>query len=69
MFAIAKGHGGGGSVMCVIRGVAQVCLLAVVLCESPATVHFRCLLLVGLCYGLCVLSILRIRGDLCVQSV
>ena len=28
-------------------------------------VHFRCLLLVGFCYGLCVLSIICICGDLC----
>ena len=32
-------------------------------------VCFRCLLLVGFCYGLCVLSILCICGDLCVQSI
>ena len=32
-------------------------------------VHILCLLLVGFCYGLCVLSILCICGDLCVQSV
>ena len=32
-------------------------------------VHFRCLLLVGFCYVLCVYSILCICGDLCVQSV
>ena len=31
--------------------------------------HIQCLLLVGFCYGLCVLSILCICGDLCVQSV
>ena len=50
MFAIVKGHGGGGvSVKCVIRVAAQVCLLAAVLSESPAIVHFRCLLLVGWC--------------------
>jgi len=60
LYAIFKGHvGGGGSVMCAILGCpAQVCLLAAVLCGSPATVHIRCLLLVGFCYGLCVLSIL-----------
>jgi hypothetical protein len=45
MFVICycvKGHGGGGalSVMCVILGcTAQVCLLAAVLCESPAASH------------------------------
>jgi len=70
MFAIVKGHGVWGvSVMCVMRGAAQVYLLAVVLCESPAIVHFRCLLLVGICCGLCVLSILCICGDLCVCPV
>ena len=52
MIAIVKGHGG-VSVKCVIRVAAQVCLLAAVPCESPATVHFRCLLLVGFCYGFC----------------
>jgi len=52
MFAIVKGQGGGRgvSVMCVILGrTAQACLLAAVLSESPAIVHFRCLLLVGWC--------------------
>ena len=39
MFAIVKGHGVWGvSVMCVMRGAAQVYLLAVVLCESAAIV-------------------------------
>ena len=57
--------------MCAILGcTAQVHLFAAVLCGSPAIVFpFRCLLLVGFCYGLCVLSILCICGDLCVQSV
>ena len=57
--------------MCTILGcTAQVRLLTAVLCGSPDTVFpFRCLLLVGFCYGLCVLSILCICGDLCVQSV
>ena len=57
--------------MCTILGcAAQICLLSAVLCGSPVTVvHIRCLLLVGFCYGLCVLSVLCICGDLCVQSV
>jgi len=39
LYAIFKGHGGGGSVMCAILGCAAlVCLLAAVLCGSPATV-------------------------------
>jgi len=47
--------GGGGSVMCAVLGcTAQVRLLAAVLCGSPAIVSpFRCLLLVGFCYGFC----------------
>ena len=39
LYAIYKGQGGGVSVMCAILGcAAQVCLLAAVLCGSPATV-------------------------------
>jgi len=40
LYAIYKGHGGGVvSVICAILGcAAQVCLLAAVLCGSPATV-------------------------------
>ena len=70
LYSIVKGHrgaGGGLSVMCAILGcMAQVCLLAAVLCGSPAIVHFQCLLLVGFCYRLCVHSNC---GDLCVQPV
>ena len=41
LYVTVKGHGGGGglSVMCaILRCTAQVCLLAAVLCGSPATV-------------------------------
>ena len=57
--------------MCAILGcMAQVRLLTVVLCGSPAIAFpFRCLLMVGFYYGLCALSVLCICGDLCVQSV
>ena len=54
------------SVMCAILGcIAQVRLLAAVLCGSPAIVfHFRCLLLVGFGYGFCGGEInQRIRAD------
>ena len=64
-----RGTLGGVSVMCAMLGcAAEVCLLAAVLCGSTA-VHIWCLLLVGFCYVLCVLSILCICGDLCVHSV
>jgi len=41
LYAIVMGHGGGGlSVMCAILGcTAQLCLLAAVMCGSPAQVH------------------------------
>ena len=49
-------EGGGGRAICDVRypGVySSSILLTAVLCESPANVHFRCLLLVGFCYGFC----------------
>ena len=50
-------------------GAAQVCLPAAVLCGSPVTVcPYPMSTAGGLLLWLCVLSILFICGDLCVQS-
>ena len=62
----------GGDLWCALSWGVQlkyICSLLSYVGLQLLFVHFQCLLLVGFCCGLCVLSILRIRGDLCVQSV
>ena len=58
---VAWGRGWEVSVMCAILGcTAQVCLLAAVLCGSPAVVcPFRYLLQVGFCYGFFIKHLFR----------
>ena len=64
------GGQGGVSVMCAILRVQLYYVCSLLSCVGLQLLffHIRCLLLVGFCYVLCVLSILCIYGDLCVQS-
>ena len=75
IFVIDKRLGGRGvlgSVMCASLGCkARVGVYSPLSYVGlrPLSVLFRCLMLKGFIYGLCVLSILCFYGDLCVQSV